>query len=109
MESEQQHQWAEYAFNTAVNLLNTLGVHRNEGQRYIAQYDEESQVLTIEAKDGRGEILRTEASRLVESSLKAEDIQVFERLNQRLEEQRQVQRQMEREQVRERSRGFELG
>jgi conjugative relaxase-like TrwC/TraI family protein len=109
VESEQQHQWAEYAFNTAVNLLNTLGVHRNEGQRYIAQYDEESQVLTIEAKDGRGEILRTEASRLVESSLKAEDIQVFERLNQRLEEQRQVQRQMEREQARERSRGFELG
>jgi conjugative relaxase-like TrwC/TraI family protein len=108
-ELEQQHQWAEYAFNTAVNLLNTLGVHRNEGQRYIAQYDEESQVLTIEAKDGRGEILRTEASRLVESSLKAEDIQVFERLNQRLEEQRQVQRQMEREQARERSRGFELG
>jgi conjugative relaxase-like TrwC/TraI family protein len=109
VETEQQHQWAEYAFNTAVNLLNTLGVHRNEGQRYIAQYDEESQVLTIEAKDGRGEILRTQGSRLVESSLKAADIQVFERLNQRLEEQRQMQRQMEREQARERSRGFELG
>jgi conjugative relaxase-like TrwC/TraI family protein len=108
VESEQQQQWAEYAFETAVNLLNTFGVHRHEGQRYIAQYDEESQVLTIEAKDGRGEILRTEGSRVVESSLRVEDIQVFERLNQHLEEQRQAQRQMEREQARERSRGLEL-
>jgi conjugative relaxase-like TrwC/TraI family protein len=108
VESEQQQQWAEYAFETAVNLLNTFGVHRHEGQRYIAQYDEESQVLTIEAKDGRGEILRTEGSRVVESSLSAADVQVFERLNQRLEEQRQAQRQMEREQARQRSRGLEL-
>jgi conjugative relaxase-like TrwC/TraI family protein len=106
---EQQQQWGKYAFKTVVKLLNTLGVHSHEGQHYIAQYEEESQVLTIEAKDGRGEILRTEGSRVVESALRVEDVQVFERLNQRLEEQRQAQRQMEREQARERSRGFEIG
>jgi conjugative relaxase-like TrwC/TraI family protein len=105
-ESEQQQQWSEYAFETAVNLLNTFGVHRHEGQRYIAQYDEENQVLTIEAKDGRGEILRTEGSRVVESSLRAADVQVFERLNQHLEEQRQQQQQQQ--QSKKQSRGLEM-
>lgn len=103
VEPEQQRQWGEYAFKTVAKLLNMLEVNSHEGQRYIAQYDEESQVLTIEAKDGRGEILCTEGSRVVESSLRAADVQVCERLNQRLEEQRQQQQQSKKQ-----SRGLEM-
>jgi conjugative relaxase-like TrwC/TraI family protein len=105
---EQQQEWAEIAYRTMAKLLNTLEVTRHEGQRYIAQYDGENRVLTIDAKDGRGEIFRSEEKRVVKSALKGEDIQVFEQLDERVEEQRRVQRQMEWQQARERSRGFEM-
>jgi conjugative relaxase-like TrwC/TraI family protein len=104
---EDQQRRGEFAFRTVEKLLEAEGTRSFEGQRYVVQYDAKNLVWAIQAKDGRGEILRVEGRRIVESALTQEDAEAFRRTDQHLEAQRQMQRQQAKE--RQKRRGFELG
>jgi conjugative relaxase-like TrwC/TraI family protein len=108
--SPQEKRWARFAMRVAKEIMNLGDGRHHEGRRYIAQYDPESLVLTIAAKDGRGEILRVEGMCVVATSLTLDDMHVYQQAKQTLVAQQIQQEQVkEKKQVKEKSRGFEVG
>jgi hypothetical protein len=78
--------------------------YEREGKRFVIKYDGQTETLTVDAKDGRGEILRAVVGHPIASVLTKDDRQVFEGVDRWLE----GQRQQEREAKRQKSKGLEL-
>jgi hypothetical protein len=101
---EQQHR-SDYAVRVIRDWAG-LGKqsYEREGKRFVLKYDAETETLTVDAKDGRGEILRAVVGHPIASALTKDDRQVFEGVNRVVE----AQRQQEREMRRQKSKGLEL-
>jgi conjugative relaxase-like TrwC/TraI family protein len=78
--------------------------YEREGKRFVIKYDGQTETLTVDAKDGRGEILRAVVGHPIASALTKDDRQVFEEVDRLVE----AQRQQEREMRRQKSKGLEL-
>jgi hypothetical protein len=101
---EQQHR-GKYAVRVVRDWAG-LGdeSYEREGSRFVIQYDGQTKTLTVDAKDGRGEVLRAVMGHSIASALTEADRQVFEGVDRVVE----AQRQQEREAKRQKSRGLEL-
>jgi hypothetical protein len=78
--------------------------YEREGKCFVIKYDGQTETLTVDAKDGRGEILRAVVGHPIASALTKDDRQVFEGVDRLVE----AQRQQEREVRRQKSKGLEL-
>jgi conjugative relaxase-like TrwC/TraI family protein len=78
--------------------------YEREGKRFVIKYDGQTETLTVDAKDGRGEILRAVVGHPIASALTKDDRQVFEGVDRLVE----AQRQQEREARQQKSKGLEL-
>jgi hypothetical protein len=78
--------------------------YEREGKRFVIKYDGQTETLTVDAKDGRGEILRAVVGHPIASALTKDDRQVFEGVDRLVD----AQRQQEREMRRQKSKGLEL-
>jgi hypothetical protein len=101
---EEQHR-SKYAVRVVRDWVG-LGdeSYEREGSRFVIQYDGQTKTLTVDAKDGRGEVLRAVMEHPIASALTEADRQVFEGVDRVVE----AQRQQEREAKRQKSRGLEL-
>jgi conjugative relaxase-like TrwC/TraI family protein len=101
---EQQHR-GDYAVRVIRDWAG-LGnqSYEQEGKRFVIKYDGQTETLTVDAKDGRGEILRVVVGHPIASALTKDDRQVFEGVDRLVE----AQRQQEREARRQKSKGLEL-
>jgi conjugative relaxase-like TrwC/TraI family protein len=101
---EQQHR-GDYAVRVIRDWAG-LGSqsYEREGKRLVIKYDGQTETLTVDAKDGRGEILRAVVGHPIASALTKDDRQVFEGVDRLVE----AQRRQEREVRRQKSKGLEL-
>jgi conjugative relaxase-like TrwC/TraI family protein len=102
---EEQQRQSDYAVRVIRDWAG-LGnqSYEREGTRFVIRYDGQTETLTVDAKDGRGEILRVVVGHPIASALTKDDRQVFEGVDRLVE----AQRQQEREMRRQRSKGLEL-
>jgi conjugative relaxase-like TrwC/TraI family protein len=108
---QEQQERGEFGLRVMNKLLSYEKTPVFDGSRYLVKHDELSDRLTVEAKDGRGEILRCEGPYVVSAAIAAADIQIFEQVNQQIE--LEVQRwrqeqQRQQQQSKKQSRGFEM-
>jgi hypothetical protein len=101
---EQQHR-GDYAVRVIRDWAG-LGnqSYEQEGKRFVIKYDGQTETLTVDTKDGRGEILRVVVGYPIASALTKDDRQVFEGVDRLVE----AQRQQERDVRRQKSKGLEL-
>jgi conjugative relaxase-like TrwC/TraI family protein len=102
---EEQQRQSDYAVRVIRDWAG-LGKqsYEREGKCFVIKYDGQTETLTVDAKDGRGEILRAVVGHPIASALTKDDRQVFEGVDRLVE----AQRQQEREVRRQKSKGLEL-
>jgi conjugative relaxase-like TrwC/TraI family protein len=111
----EQQERGELGLRVMNKLLSFEQTQTYNGSHYLVKHDESSDRLTVEAQDGRGEILRCEGPYVVSAAITEEDAQVFEQVDrqidlevQRRRQQQQQQQQQRQQQSKKQSRGFEM-
>jgi conjugative relaxase-like TrwC/TraI family protein len=108
----EQQERGELGLRVMNKLLSFEQTQTYSGSRYLVKHDESSDRLTVESKDGRGEILRCEGPYVVFAAITEQDVQVFEQVDQQIDLEvqrwRQQQQQQRQQQSEKQSRGFEM-